>query len=237
MTLYRKTILIFALAFIVLIGMFYVLSELFIIDSYSRLELENSLKSIKRANKALELVITNIEKQCIDWARWDDIYQYVYDHNKKFEYSNVQETTLSGTKLNFIIITDSDFNVIIGKQFDLDTSEFIDFSPSFSKLLTKNSAILNRAIKEITSGIIMIDDKPLLLSAQPITNTDATAKPNGVLIFARFLDDELINAGIKEVTSLNVTIAPLTDPSAEKNLKLTKETDVSGEPLRVYTTN
>ncbi|MCI4626354.1 MAG: diguanylate cyclase, partial [Candidatus Magnetoovum sp. WYHC-5] len=192
------------------------------------------MESVKRANKALGLLIINIQKQCVDWASWDDLYEYVKHPSEAFEKSNLQEATFSGTKLHFIIITDINFNIIFGRYYDIANDELMEVPESVLKLLTSKSVILNKGLKDITSGVIMVDNKPLLLSAQPITTTDTTAPHNGVIIFANFLDDELIDDGIKAVTSLRVTIKPLNEIGSKDEYNQRQQIEVKGEPLDIH---
>lgn len=179
-----------------------------ILPNYIKLEKEFARKDIIRCAEAIGREVYHLHILTGDWAFWDEMYEFVYDHNSDFFTSNLQMETLTETGIDLIFILSDKHEIIIDKIYDKERKAEITL-PSFSAKTVLESDIFTDLLKnkeESISGIQRTSKGIMFISAFPILPSNGLGTPNGFLVMGRFFDD-LILDNLKDQTQLSFTIS------------------------------
>ncbi|MBW9170572.1 EAL domain-containing protein [Clostridium estertheticum] len=202
MKLSAKLFKIVLLISLILICFLYMISKSFLLKSFTDMEIDKAFKDTKVVLNYIQNDLNNINDVNLDYARWDETYNYMNNRNNKYIEDNFDDTTsMGGVKINFIFITDNQGNIVYKKNMKEDTKEM--FTLAFAKNVTSNISKLlsNNNIKNV-KGTLLYGKYPILISAQRITKGSGLGHSPGFLIFAKYYDKEEIdmlnqNTGLK----------------------------------------
>lgn len=198
------------------------------IEGFKKLEQEDGMQNIKRANESYNFIIENYEKKIIDWAEWDDTYKFIDDLNEEYIESNLVAETLSNIHVDEILFFD-----LQGKlKYAVATPEIVakesnDFPEDVKDLLVGNMAMFDELkSNNISSGLIKTKNGILLYSAHAILKSDGSGVPNGHMLFGRYMDD-WITEDMSNMVQLPISIHTNNSDKASKDIPL----DVEGNYL------
>lgn len=141
---------------------------------------------IKLVENAIRIESQNLEKFCIDWAVWDDTYEFIEDLNKEYISSNLIEDTFRDAKINSMIFIRKDGEVVFSKFYDVSWSE--------REIPAELLEILPSLRGEEPKTTILMIDRPLVIASSPILRSDWSGEIRGWLVMARYLDDEWVSS-------------------------------------------
>lgn len=181
--------LLFAMAFFV----YNVISER-VLQQFSEIEAELAEQNVDRALNALSASLDTVNTQLSDWAKWDDAYVFIQDHNEDFIKSNLDgDATLEGMKLSAMIFLDNN-NAIVKTKNIYDNDIHADAIPeSILAKLTSDYFTKHAAADESHTGILHIDDTIFLVASRPIVQTNGSGPIGGTIIFVKVVDNALVN--------------------------------------------
>jgi len=193
MTLRKKIYLIVALTFLSLTVILAVSSYNILIKGIQDIEGEDVRNNLEGALFLLNQELAALDVTAHDYASWDDMYAFVKTRNRSFITSNFVSATLSNLKINFIVITDRDGNIVHAMGFD---PNIFKTGPIFKSILDHRKAIHDQVFSggdtKQLSGILYLPEGFTLLAAQPILNSYGRGNPRGLFIIGRFLDNKAI---------------------------------------------
>lgn len=186
------------------------ISKSVIVDGFESIENEQAETDVMRAKNALNEVTNYLDRLLIDWAYWDDAYNFVNDRNDTFIKSNLTVETLLKQNIAFIIFLNNKGDLVWGKQIDAGEHVFVPLSRGMKAAITKPSPLLlEDRQKGFCKGVLVLDNAPYLVSARGILDSDAKEPARGICIMGRLLDKPLIN-DLARATRLNLGIRKLT---------------------------
>jgi len=191
---------------LILIVFIYMLSKTFLLKNFTDMEIDKAHTDTKVVLNYIQNDLNKINAINLDYARWNDTYNYMNNRNNDYIESNFTDTTsMAGAKISFIFITDNRGNIVYKKNTQEDTKDM--FTQAFAKNITSNvSKILsNNNIKNI-KGTVLYKKLPILISAERITKSDGSGHSPGYLIFAKYYDKDEI-ATLNKNTELKTEIA------------------------------
>lgn len=216
-----------------------------IYKSYEKLETGEARRDLARVMQAIQSEIEGIETVATDWAVWDDTYKFVNGEFPDYVDSNIDFDTLANLDVNHLSIVALDGRVAWAGTFDLSTEEEIDLPGFPPKSTSAVGTLLSRARDGLTStGIVTTARGPMMLSGQPVLMNNRDGPVAGLLVFARFLDDDVV-ADLRDQTkvafdliSLPAADQILTEPPPSSVMAKTSETlvaetvllDIEGRP-------
>ncbi len=206
MTLGNKTLLTISATFVGLIAILFVLSQTILLGGFRKLEEDDTRRNVGRALSALETEIKNLSSLNLDWASWDDSYQFIVERNTDYIKSNLNDETLAKQKLNLIMYLDSSGKIVFGKAIDHRGMKEVPLPKDLMRHLAPESPLLRHDdAKGIDDGLIVIDKGILLAAAHPILSSEGKGPVRGTLLMARYLDEgEVRHLG--EVTHMAVSL-------------------------------
>jgi len=240
-----KISLIVIASIIMLISTLYAVSTLLLEQSYSSIEESSVTQNLQRSSDAIQNYIDGLDVKLNDWADWTDMYQYALDRNPAFAEDNMKINALVNLKINLILITDTNGEVIFARAIDLETGE--DMLPNEMVAgITKEKLLLNH--ENTTSshtGMLSLPQGLFFIASRPILNGNSEGPIPGTILFGRYLDAAMLET-FQRVTHLTIDTFPFlsddipADVSAVKTLftpdKLYVSTAQSEEKINGYTT-
>ena len=206
MSLRWKILLSITAAAVAVIVAIALISEFTFMKSFQGVENQNAQQMVERADKALNDDIQNLNTLNHDWAAWDDTYNFVQDPVKYQEYTvdNPSDTTFASAKLNYIFIINNSDQMVFGKGYNIDTGTDVPIPASIDGQILSYKLTSHNGLNDNVSGIILLPEGPLMISADPIITSHGTGPIEGTIIMARYLNST-------EIAEMSATVqSPLT---------------------------
>lgn len=188
MSLRIKTLLIVVLISVALIYFLYLVTSSIILNSYSNLEKKDSYDIINRAIEAYSADIEYLHSKSGDWANWDDMYDYVKKPNQKFVFTNITKDTFKQLNINLILIADNNGKILAAEDYDSSSQQLIPLPQWWFQTITIEHKLLQHDENSDTTGLILINNKPMMVSIRPILTSNAAGPVAGTIIFGKYLD-------------------------------------------------
>lgn len=197
-----------------LLSIYYATSQTLFLGDIHNIEEKEVRQSIQQTLEALSSEQDRLNGLASDWASWDDTYRFIQDRNRAYIESNLPEGELSLLDINFILFISSSGSLVISEGFDLinQTSMSVPLS------LQKECLGISRHPNESTSGILMLPEGPMLISAQPILSSQGKGPALGTLVMGRYLDSSEIDS-LANITRLSISMSLFDDPGMAQDFK------------------
>ena len=196
MKLSTKLFTIIALINLILLSFIYLVSKTFLLKDFTNIEIDTAHSDTNIVLNYIQRDLSNLNSLNVDYAKWDDTYNYLNNRNAEYISSNFDDTTaLIRAKVAFILIADNLGNTVYKKNIEYgEKDKFTEglaknISLSVLKLLSNNNT------KNIM-GIAIFDKTPILISAERISKSDGSGNSAGIFVFAKYYDQN-------EITDIN----------------------------------
>jgi diguanylate cyclase (GGDEF)-like protein/PAS domain S-box-containing protein len=218
-----KVLIIMSISFFVLLGTLFYVSNLYIVKNIKQQENNELENSIKLVHDLIQEKIDSLNRTTEDWAPWDDTYNFVKRPTQDFIDSNFDPGTASNLQLNLLAIVVNE-KILVLKAYDYTTKQNIEETNIVEKDLKAYITRLKNGdnINDLKSGVITINNQPMLISIRPITDSARKAPEAGMLIMGRYLDRNVTDS-IQKLTKGTLTIAEVKEYKGAlgDNFKLT----------------
>ncbi len=182
------------------------------LDYIEKLEIDAVSHNFNHAESVMHRDQASLENVVLDWAQWDDTYQFIKDKNKRYIDVNLHNSTLDALNINFIHYYQKDYTLLYSLS---DLNETADQMDS----VFKNRLHLFDSIdRKCVTGMYKLGGRPLFVSVAPITTTDGLNQPDGYLIMGRYVEDDFAKY-LKEVLQVDMNLD--TAEVAEKQIEQT----------------
>lgn len=204
-SLQRKVSLRLSLAMAVFIVGVLLILRAIITPAFEELELEAAHADLIRADQAIQTDIENLEAITLDWAPWDDIYEYVAGRNPGFKKSNLDRPTLTNLGLDMLAVYEQGGRLkwsqllFDGEEIPLEDLELLGAEDPAAQLLAEHADVDSRTV-----GIVNTALGPMIISSQPILRSDDSGPVAGSLVMAQFLDEQRL-ARLQQRTEVDMT--------------------------------
>jgi sensor domain CHASE-containing protein len=184
--------------FIVIMALF--ILSLTILATYisTRLLLSNALalerELVREAIEGGRHFLASEEKQfadiTLDWARWDDAYQFMADTNSAFIDANLVDGTFQSLNLSAIAFFDRTGSLVYSKGYDLLSRTERPVHAFLLESLVRLPALRAPGNEpNALSGLLPIGTEIWMLAASPILTSSDGGPARGTLVMARRLDN------------------------------------------------
>jgi signal transduction histidine kinase len=238
MNLRRKTILTMTVTPIIMILIMYVGAQFILMDNYVALEKQRAELNVKRGLSALSTVLSGLDSTVSDWAAWDDTYNFIQDSNDDYIDSNLVDDTFVNLDLNIMLFINSEGTVVYGKAFDLTKMQETPVPQELLDQLSANDFLWRHSATESSiTGIVPLQDAPLLIASRPIVTSQNEGPIRGALIMGRYLDSEELEK-LAETVYLPVVITPFEESEAQTTFQtLYSSSFFEDVPISTYPLN
>lgn len=151
----------------------------------------------------------NLSMKQADWARWDHTYEFVADRNEEYITSNLNDESFDLIDVDMMVFVNNSNEIVYGKQVYEGDPGNSGIPEKFLKYFQGESDLLDFSgdLVSVRSGILTVSDAMLLVSAQPISTSDGKGVRRGVLIFARYINDEYADT-LSVLSGMDIHIDP-----------------------------
>jgi len=131
------------------------------------------------------------EITAIDWAEWDDTYEFVRNGNEAYITSALVEDTYFSTEVNVMLFLNKSGDIVHGRAFDLEEEKETDIPKDLHMNLVNHGILYNdTADHESSAGLLVLNDSIMLVSAFSILTSTGDGPGSGILIRASYIEPE-----------------------------------------------
>lgn len=198
---------IMAVMLILTAGMVYLILHTVMHDKINILEDKYIIENVERTKKEIFKEIEVLDTIVMDWAVWDNSYQFMIDKNPDYIKANLSEDTLNNLKVNIMLFIDNKGNLVHGEGYDLQKKENVPIDEALLKYIKDHSLLQNNDVKYRKSGIITLNGKDLiLLSICPILTSAGEGPINGYIVLgANFTEKKIADIGEELSSEIKLT--------------------------------
>jgi sensor domain CHASE-containing protein len=190
----------------------YAIQRFVVFPRFVALERDEALKDIERCREALQREIGHLSLLTHDWSAWDETYNYVLTANEDYEKANFTDDVFRDAKLNLIYCVKPEGEVVWGRVRDVDNTTVIQIDDFPAERLPPDHLLLQHTSPDSRrDGVLMTQRGPMLISSQPIINSNNEGPIRGTFLMGRFLHEEAIES-LAEQTRVDLSIRPIADP-------------------------
>lgn len=212
-----KTLLLLAGLLTALFVLLYVTSHIIVSQGFRNLEDREARRNIQRVLNAVDDSRLGLQAIGLDWAHWDDTYQFIADQNQDYLDANLNDETFERFNLNIALLFNTDGELVyettrriedpaVSTSIASSLESAIQSHPSLSPFLRADDA--DSPLIDGTSGMVMLPEGPVMLTAIPVTDSLVEGDVIGLMVWGRYIDAEEI-AQFSTLTQLEVLMHPL----------------------------
>lgn len=206
----------------VTLAVFLVVSSLFfytiLLASYSDLEKQYVLKDLDEAADKLYDELYTMSSIASDWGPWDDTVDFINGRDPNYLHSNLQPYGFDNLNLNIMAFANTRGDIIFSGLYDLQKKVMVPIPAYFSDHIDPAEPLMNMSDpRQVTTGILMLPENPLLVVSQPIVYSNYTGLPQGVVIMGRYLNSEEISR-LAALSQPSLTFTRVSNPSLPVSL-------------------
>ncbi len=185
----RKLMVLFCVAILVLMAAG---SLLFVWRGVVRFEEAAATASVERSVRALHHETRELDLPTVDWAVWDESYNYIKGKNPGFERRNLNTPTFAYLHVDLVLFVNRTGQMHRGIIFPpMDRTQHSLDAGTLKSL--ESYGLLGRGKYQLRarSGLVVLPQGAMIVSAQPIRDSEDTKAPNGLLVFGRWIKGSL----------------------------------------------
>lgn len=183
----------------------YVTSRFILLSNLEETEVRYTRQNVERALASLSHILVELETTTAGWASWDDTYDFIETRDDEYLQSNLLDDTFSTLGLNLMMFVDSSGQVVYSKAFDLQNEVEVAIPRRLRSYISEEGLLAGSNTRSSTSGLILLDEGPMLVVALPILTSSDEGPSRGTLVFGNYIDDDEINR-LAQITLLPVNI-------------------------------
>lgn len=195
----------------------YIVSSSFLPESYKNIEQAAVLEDLERASDALDNLFPQLHEKLSDWSAWDDTYEFILDLNEDYIDSNLGPSSISNLKINAMVFSNTEGNVLFRRAVDMASEEVVDSSEFGNYLEQHKDLIIHSEIDDFTFGILPLSSGPFLFVSQPVLTSQGEGPIHGSLTLGKHLSQEIIDS-VAKLTHLSVQVFPYGHPESPKDV-------------------
>ena len=185
-----------------------------LLESYRRLEAEAIGQSTEQVVRALEAELRQIRVVANDYARWDDMYDFVEGLDPAFIDENFSEKGLREMEIDAVWVFDQAATPVFSARQDPDARSYaIPADPDLTVPVQSGLRRLVAAAEAQGLALLALPQGLALATAHPIVRSDRSGPARGVLVMLRILRPGVVTR-LAEVSQLPVSLGRfgITDP-------------------------
>lgn len=179
---------------------------------------------------------SSLKSTLLDWAKWDDTFNFIQNSNQTYIDDNLQSSTFTELGLNMMIFVNNDGKIIYDKGYNQDNNVETPISVSVLSYINKNYTTLAHIPgSNILLGMLIVANRPMLILSSSITHSDERPPADGYLIIGQYLDQSFLNY-LDQVTQENIKITKVNERQGGKSQASDKITIVKDSNMVTETT-
>jgi len=206
----------------------YILMRLILLNSFVQLENRTLSRDVQRALNEIADTLAGVGAFAADYARWDDTYAFMADHNPDYIETNYVEPTYAENRLDAILLLHPDSALAYGQAFDRAAEQFIPLPDALQHFTPEHPLMAFPPAGDGVTGLLMLPDSPMFVASRPILTSHGEGPQRGVLIMGRRFDAAEI-ARLSETIALTVAVVSLDAADLPPELRAARDTLLAQE--------
>jgi PAS domain S-box-containing protein len=228
-----------AITTVVLIVVLCTISRLFLVQRFADLEEERMADSVERAEIAVQEEIVQLDKVAGDNAVFDETYRFMGHPSEQYLQTNFGSgvtSTLARENYQALAFLDTAAREVATRAYDPATKLDGDISSGLVGHFSKRDKLIALPLSGVpVTGIVLLEEGPMLVSARPILTSESKGPVGGVLLMGCYLKRQDLD-GLERKTHLHLSIGRLDDPQLAPDFSfarghLANESSVFVNPL------
>lgn len=169
----------------------YLISEVVVIRGVEKLEQQHAEENLLQLNNHLSSVELQMRKRVMDWACWDEVYEYVDERDEDFIRSNFEDGFLTSQNISFVYFfrdAEKPFKIVDPKKATRDGA----FRTARNDVVARLVKTLNSGEQDWLSGFVKIGDEVNVIAIHRIYDGNQQKEPKGYLIMGQALDRDFV---------------------------------------------
>ena len=181
-----------------------------LIGSFDKVEAAAIDQNAMQVYRAFEADLRQLTISNRAYAQWDDAAEFLLDGNPRFIAANFVRETLTGMHVDIVLIADRDGRELYSCFMDRSSGTVVSPAPreSLRGLARFVGKHRGKAQSSVVDGIIASRGGLAAVSALEISRTDQTQPTGATMLFARYIDNSVIER-VRETSHLPATITYL----------------------------
>jgi len=233
-----KTIVILALICAVGVGILYITSQIILLNSFARIEEQNTKENAQRVVNAFSSEISALDTlNANGWASWNSTYKFIVNNNTAYIESNLVNEDFQEAGINCMLFINTSGLLVYGKAFDLQNDTQTPLPPDLVGLVASHPLLWSfNSTSSYTDGIILLSEGPMLISSEPILTSEGLGPIHGALIMGEYITQDKLNEISSEV-QLPLTLETFNNPELPPDFQLARSSLSNQTPIFVKPLN
>ncbi|APV44490.1 PAS domain S-box-containing protein [Dehalogenimonas formicexedens] len=241
MSLRVKVFSMAAASTLIAIALILVISDTILLRNYDALDHEHMSQHLDLIANTMDDHMANLNKVNLDWAEWDDTYEFMQNRNPGYVESNLVASIFENLGIDLIMYVDVAGNVVW--QGSRAPSGMADIpAESINTLKTTGASLFVVAGEQSNTGFVTLGGRPLMVVSSPVLTSNGLGPSRGFLVWGRYITPDygtvLTQRMLTEV-GLNFPDAWNSDENAKTALDNLKSSDrwispVNGNQITAY---
>ena len=243
----KKTLITIASIFFIITIVLFLYSRFFFLNEYLKLEKEDASLKVEQSLNILDNKISSIKMTAVDYAAWDETYNFVSEYNHNYVDSTFTNEFFENLKINFFALFDNNGKMVFISQYDFKNHKLIVNNDTLEKALLNNEKLINYNKEKLENsgvqGLVKLTGIPTLIISTPVLKSDNSGPAKGTLIIGQYLDENTNNL-ISNALGFPVKLYNISDTNTAKEFNdiiqkfnLDKKTEIkyeTGQKIQAY---
>jgi signal transduction histidine kinase len=203
------------------------------LSSFSRLEEQNTLQNLKRAQNSLDADLAALDSKLADWTNWDDTGTFIETKDPQFIADNVTAIAMDGLNIDLMLFADTSGRIVYALGYDYHDAREASVSAAWPALLAGNRRLLDYPdLGHGISGLVVLPEGPMLMAARPVLTSMGEGPAQGMMVMGRYLSSDRVQE-LSATTDLSLSIYRLDDPQLPSELQAVRPALSTATPAAV----
>jgi PAS domain S-box-containing protein len=190
-----KTILLTMITLLVMGGGIFLLSQNILLARYSEMDEINQNNELGQISRSVDRFYANLGDLAMDWAIWDDSDQFLLGKNPTFTAKNFQSSIYETLPIELVALANRDGTLLFSERYDRASGTANHPDAEIAPLMQPGGAFWGLETKNsVAQGTIKVGGRAYLATARPVYPTNQTGPSSGVILFAREINEELLDS-------------------------------------------
>ncbi|MDP2327971.1 MAG: CHASE4 domain-containing protein [Dehalococcoidia bacterium] len=207
MSLRTRAILIVTGCTVLVLGALAAFDRFVVAREFDAAERQEVRRDVLRSINAIDVEAEVLDVLLRDWAAWDDTYAFLAGELPTYVERNIPPDLVDTMLLSAVVIVDLNGETAVSQARTIEGED----GPIGDLTVAgpTRDLLLRRVLTSGGfSGILPLDEGPILIAARPVIRTNETGPPRGMMIMARWLDEAFAER-LQRNLATPLTIAPV----------------------------
>ena len=177
-----------------------------ILNSFRKLEAEETAKNLQRLQGFVDEEIQELNAISKDWGGWDDTYFFVQNQNQQYIKNNIYADIFENLKLNLFILYNKNLDIALASSYDLNSQQLTTTSREIlSELHQRGDLLKFTEDRGERQGFTILNKDLYFIVLRPILDSASKGPNQGTIVMARIMDETKIKE-LENHTKLSISI-------------------------------